>query len=203
VRKIVAKTFATLISLMPLESGVPDPEGMSDALKEQKRTQRSFLEQLMDPSKLEHYAIPVSIKAELRSYQQAGIDWMNFLRKYKLHGILCDDMGLGKTLQVCDEENVNPSSGEVGEAGVKGKPYASGALCSCAGRNAVVPRLSSALIVFTWTTFVWSLSISNSICSRRAFASSLPTTMSGEQNTRPKSRPTRSPCLPSLCALRH
>lgn len=100
VRKIVAKTFATLISLMPLESGVPDPEAMSEALKEQKRTQRSFLEQLLDPSKLEHFTIPVPIKAELRSYQQAGIDWMNFLRKYKLHGILCDDMGLGKTLQV-------------------------------------------------------------------------------------------------------
>ena len=33
------------------------------------------------------------------SYQQAGLDWMNFLRVYQLHGILCDDMGLGKTLQ--------------------------------------------------------------------------------------------------------
>uniref|UniRef100_A0ABI7X4X6 B-TFIID TATA-box binding protein associated factor 1 n=1 Tax=Felis catus TaxID=9685 RepID=A0ABI7X4X6_FELCA len=28
-----------------------------------------------------------------------GVNWLAFLNKYKLHGILCDDMGLGKTLQ--------------------------------------------------------------------------------------------------------
>lgn len=99
-RNLVAKTFATLISLMPLESDVADPPGMSQELREQKLRQRTFLEQLLDSSKLERFVVPVPIKADLRSYQQAGIDWMNFLRKYKLHGILCDDMGLGKTLQV-------------------------------------------------------------------------------------------------------
>jgi TATA-binding protein-associated factor len=30
---------------------------------------------------------------------QSGVNWLAFLNKYKLHGILCDDMGLGKTLQ--------------------------------------------------------------------------------------------------------
>lgn len=35
----------------------------------------------------------------MRSYQQDGINWLAFLNKYGLHGILCDDMGLGKTLQ--------------------------------------------------------------------------------------------------------
>lgn len=30
---------------------------------------------------------------------QDGVNWLSFLNKYKLHGILCDDMGLGKTLQ--------------------------------------------------------------------------------------------------------
>lgn len=30
---------------------------------------------------------------------QEGVNWLAFLNKYKLHGILCDDMGLGKTLQ--------------------------------------------------------------------------------------------------------
>lgn len=39
------------------------------------------------------------VDAKLRSYQQAGVNWLAFLNKYKLHGILCDDMGLGKTLQ--------------------------------------------------------------------------------------------------------
>ena len=32
-------------------------------------------------------------------YLQDGVNWLAFLNKYKLHGILCDDMGLGKTLQ--------------------------------------------------------------------------------------------------------
>lgn len=30
---------------------------------------------------------------------QDGVNWLAFLNKYNLHGILCDDMGLGKTLQ--------------------------------------------------------------------------------------------------------
>ena len=30
---------------------------------------------------------------------QDGVNWLAFLNKYQLHGILCDDMGLGKTLQ--------------------------------------------------------------------------------------------------------
>lgn len=32
-------------------------------------------------------------------YQQEGINWLAFLKRFNLHGILCDDMGLGKTLQ--------------------------------------------------------------------------------------------------------
>ena len=27
------------------------------------------------------------------------MNWLAFLARYQLHGILCDDMGLGKTLQ--------------------------------------------------------------------------------------------------------
>ena len=32
-------------------------------------------------------------------WSQDGVNWLGFLNKYQLHGILCDDMGLGKTLQ--------------------------------------------------------------------------------------------------------
>lgn len=101
---------------------------MSADLIRQKARERHFLEQLLDGKKLENYKIPVPIKAELRKYQQVGcllrplpgllesprprsdlagrcvpsqdgVNWLSFLNKYKLHGILCDDMGLGKTLQ--------------------------------------------------------------------------------------------------------
>ncbi|HEY7773421.1 MAG TPA: DEAD/DEAH box helicase [Marinagarivorans sp.] len=39
------------------------------------------------------------LKAELRDYQQQGLNWLNFLHEYQFGGILADDMGLGKTLQ--------------------------------------------------------------------------------------------------------
>ncbi|KAM8924786.1 TATA-binding protein-associated factor 172 [Pelodytes ibericus] len=99
VRFMATQCFATLIRLMPLEAGIPDPPSMSEQLIKLKARERSFLEQLLDGKKLENYTIPVPIKAELRKYQQDGVNWLAFLNKYKLHGILCDDMGLGKTLQ--------------------------------------------------------------------------------------------------------
>lgn len=54
---------------------------------------------MMDPSKAKPFKLPIAIKATLRKYQQDGVNWLAFLNKYHLHGILCDDMGLGKTLQ--------------------------------------------------------------------------------------------------------
>lgn len=36
----------------------------------------------------------------LREYQQEGVQWLDFLKRHQLGGILADDMGLGKTLQV-------------------------------------------------------------------------------------------------------
>uniref|UniRef100_A0AAQ5ZZH8 BTAF1 RNA polymerase II, B-TFIID transcription factor-associated n=1 Tax=Amphiprion ocellaris TaxID=80972 RepID=A0AAQ5ZZH8_AMPOC len=99
IRFMATQCFATLIRLLPLEAGIPDPPDMSADLIRQKARERHFLEQLLDGRKLENYKIPVPIKAELRKYQQDGVNWLSFLNKYKLHGILCDDMGLGKTLQ--------------------------------------------------------------------------------------------------------
>ncbi|KAL6054603.1 TATA-binding protein-associated factor [Balamuthia mandrillaris] len=99
VRKIVTHCFATLIKIIPLEAGAADPVGLSSELAAQKQVERRFLEQLLDGSKLDTYALPIKINAVLRNYQQDGVNWLGFLNKYKLHGILCDDMGLGKTLQ--------------------------------------------------------------------------------------------------------
>ena len=42
---------------------------------------------------------PARLDADLRSYQQDGLDWLTFLWDNGLGGILADDMGLGKTLQ--------------------------------------------------------------------------------------------------------
>ena len=42
---------------------------------------------------------PAKLRATLRSYQQAGLEWLQHLRACEVGGILADDMGLGKTLQ--------------------------------------------------------------------------------------------------------
>jgi TATA-binding protein-associated factor len=99
IRLIATTSFATLVKLVPLEAGIPDPPGLSEELLRGRDRERTFIGQLLDPKKVEPFQIPVAIKAELRSYQQDGVNWLHFLNKYHLHGILCDDMGLGKTLQ--------------------------------------------------------------------------------------------------------
>ncbi|KAJ7118732.1 SNF2 chromatin remodeling protein [Mycena epipterygia] len=99
IRSTATNTFASLVKMVPLEAGLPDPPGFPEELLKRRQTERQFLTQLLDGSKVEEYKIPVTIKAELRKYQQDGVNWLAFLAKYQLHGILCDDMGLGKTLQ--------------------------------------------------------------------------------------------------------
>jgi TATA-binding protein-associated factor len=99
VRLIATTTFATLVKLVPLEAGIPDPPGFSPELLKGRDKERRFVAQMLDPKKTEPFEIPVDIKAELRSYQQDGVNWLAFLNRFNLHGVLCDDMGLGKTLQ--------------------------------------------------------------------------------------------------------
>jgi TATA-binding protein-associated factor len=99
VRLIATTAFATLVKLVPLEAGIPDPPGLPQTLLEGRERERKFIAQMLDPKKVEPFTIPVAIKATLRSYQQDGVNWLAFLNRYHLHGVLCDDMGLGKTLQ--------------------------------------------------------------------------------------------------------
>ena len=46
-----------------------------------------------------HVELPKGLNATLREYQHAGFNWMVFLSKRGLGGVLADDMGLGKTVQ--------------------------------------------------------------------------------------------------------
>ena len=48
---------------------------------------------------LDPAAVPDSLRAELRPYQRAGFEWLAFLWRNRLGGVLADDMGLGKTVQ--------------------------------------------------------------------------------------------------------
>lgn len=57
------------------------------------------LEQLLDFTQIDSVPTPEGFKGELRPYQKAGFDWMEFLNQYGFGGCLADDMGLGKTVQ--------------------------------------------------------------------------------------------------------
>lgn len=90
VRLISTNCFATLIQLMPLDGLSKEKDDLSEDLKQRKMKDKEFLEYLFIPRLIPDYKVPVAINAELRSYQQAGVNWLWFLNKYKLHGLLCD-----------------------------------------------------------------------------------------------------------------
>ncbi|HEU5116635.1 MAG TPA: DEAD/DEAH box helicase, partial [Isosphaeraceae bacterium] len=49
---------------------------------------------------IEPLEAPPGFQGDLRPYQQEGLGWLDYLRRFEFGGILADDMGLGKTIQV-------------------------------------------------------------------------------------------------------
>ncbi len=72
--------------------GMDPPPGLTPAQLELWRKDGVFLAQLLDNSKVDDYHVPVQLLLPLRRYQQEGINWLAFLRRSGLHGILADDM---------------------------------------------------------------------------------------------------------------
>ncbi len=60
----------------------------------------SRLDALRSPELLSELVANVGLRAELRTYQKLGVQWLWTLRGLELGGCLADDMGLGKTIQV-------------------------------------------------------------------------------------------------------
>ncbi len=93
-RRVAASAFAQIVSLMPLETGAPDPPGFGAELSERRAKERVFIKQLLggEPPTLNEFDLRLVPTLQLRPYQLAGIAWLAFLARYKLHGILADDM---------------------------------------------------------------------------------------------------------------
>lgn len=98
-REMATKSFAALVPLLPLARGRAPPATLTAAQRQRSESDGTFLEALLDNSKVEDFVLPFECRRVLRPYQQEGVNWLAFLRRFKLHGALCDDMGLGKTLQ--------------------------------------------------------------------------------------------------------
>lgn len=60
----------------------------------------NFKQSLSDFQNIKAVDVPKDLKATLRSYQQDGLNWLNFLDDLNFGACLADDMGLGKTIQV-------------------------------------------------------------------------------------------------------
>ena len=60
---------------------------------------RKLNNRLRDFEGIEPVPPPENFNAQLRPYQQEGLNWLQFLRGFEFNGILADDMGLGKTVQ--------------------------------------------------------------------------------------------------------
>ena len=60
----------------------------------------SVFEKLRAPAKLTNEPLPRGLRAVLRPYQLAGLNWLVFFYRLGLGSCLADDMGLGKTVQV-------------------------------------------------------------------------------------------------------
>lgn len=99
VRSVASQCFATLVKLYPLAAEPSAGGGDGNSLDEiaaknenirrMREEQQGFLDQLMDQRKLKSYDLPdgVFIDVKLRPYQQSGVDWLAFLKKFNLHGI--------------------------------------------------------------------------------------------------------------------
>lgn len=68
--------------------------------KQQKKEIEEKKKKLNNFKKIEEVPPPKGLKAELRNYQQEGLNWLNFLYEFGWGGCLADDMGLGKTIQM-------------------------------------------------------------------------------------------------------
>lgn len=73
----------------------------------------TLAKRLRDFQHIEPITPPESLQAELRPYQQQGLNWLQFLREFGFNGVLADDMGLGKTLQTLTHLLVEKEQGRL------------------------------------------------------------------------------------------
>jgi len=61
---------------------------------------KEILDKMRNPKIIKNATVHKDFKANLRPYQQSGLNWLTLLDSLKFGACLADDMGLGKTIQV-------------------------------------------------------------------------------------------------------
>lgn len=106
-RTAAARAFAELVPLIPLQMDLGHEDyagketGELQTIVRENQVSRQFLESFLRGTAIQHVDVQpwLADGVALRQYQQHGVDWLVFMARNNLHGILADDMGLGKTLQ--------------------------------------------------------------------------------------------------------
>ncbi|MBS4190134.1 DEAD/DEAH box helicase [Bacillus sp. FJAT-49705] len=82
------------------EDELENPKAFARIQIELNRGWKQMVKQLRDTKDIPLVEVPDTFQGELRPYQQLGMSWMLFLRRYGFGACLADDMGLGKTIQL-------------------------------------------------------------------------------------------------------
>ena len=92
----------TLMEALRMEMGTAGTDKTADvgALVTNGKWLAGLLQNLRNPGKIRKAAVPKTMHATLRPYQQNGYTWLSYMDKLGFGACLADDMGLGKTVQV-------------------------------------------------------------------------------------------------------
>lgn len=102
------------LQISRFQAGLWDEFAQLGIVDEQAAAWRESVGGLLDDG-VTGLPLPAGLNAELRPYQLEGFNWLSFLYKHGLGGVLADDMGLGKTVQaialMCAAQELARSSG--------------------------------------------------------------------------------------------
>ncbi|MFJ5956966.1 SNF2-related protein [Paenarthrobacter sp. NPDC092416] len=110
------------LQISRFQAGLWDELAQLGIVDEQAAAWREAVGGLLDDG-VTGLPLPAGLNAELRPYQLEGFNWLSFLYKHSLGGVLADDMGLGKTVQaialICAAQElaaaaVDTAAGEAG-----------------------------------------------------------------------------------------
>lgn len=103
------------LQISRFQAGLWDELAQLGIVDEQAAAWRSAVGGLLEGG-IDGLPLPASLNAELRPYQLEGFNWLSFLYRHSLGGILADDMGLGKTVQalalMCAAKEQGPVTGD-------------------------------------------------------------------------------------------
>ena len=103
-RKLMDKTDLSMIEAMRFQLTAQKVLNLPEEACELEVTNgewlSSVLNKLTNPDTIETVACGEAFRANLRTYQERGLNWLHYMKTLGLGACLADDMGLGKTVQV-------------------------------------------------------------------------------------------------------